>query len=144
MKTLAVWLLALGLLVGNAFAAAPAKKDKDAKKEEPAKIEGVPISRGDRGFLGVRIVDGNLRVTFYDAKKKPMAPDVVRAIAHWPVKYQSTDERTVLNPGGDEHSLMSAKVVKPPYAFKLFITLMTTGPDGNEVASENYTLDFHQ
>jgi hypothetical protein len=145
MKTCALLVVAFGLLVGAVSAATPAKdaKKDTKKKEEPAKIEGITIPRGDKGFLGIRLVDNNFRLTFYDAKKKPVAPDAVRAVLHWPVRYQSTDERTVLNPGGDANSLTSGKVVKPPHAFKLFITLMAAGPDGSETAAENYTIDFH-
>jgi hypothetical protein len=129
-------------------AKADPKKDakKDAKKkEEPGKIEGVEISRGAKGFMGIRVVDGVFRLTFYDAKKKPRAPDVARAMLRWPVNYKGGDERTVLNPGGDANSLTSAKVVRPPLTFKLYITLLAA--EGSEEAgtgSETFVVDFRQ
>jgi hypothetical protein len=123
--------------------AAPKKDDrkKDGKKKEepPPKIEGMEIARGS-GFLGLQLVNGTFKLSFYDAKKKPVAPDVTRAALRWNVNYQSTPEHTVLNPDGK--SLTSAKAVKPPYAFKLFITLIKG--EGGDAVTENFTVDFHQ
>jgi hypothetical protein len=110
------------------------------KEEEPPKIEGQEIKRGDR-YLGIAVVNGTFKLTFYDAKKKPIPADVVRAVLRWPVKYQKADERTVLNPAGDGKSLTSGKVIKPPLLFKLYITLIPK--DGSEdSATENYQIDF--
>ncbi len=58
--------------------------------------------------------------------------------------YKVGDERAVLNPGGDEHSLASVSLVRPPLNFRLYITLLGTGADGTETAVENYTVDFRQ
>ena len=66
----------------------------------PAKIPGMEISRGAKGFMGLELVNGNFKLSFYDEKKKPIAPDVTRAALRWDVKYQPTPERTVLNPDG--------------------------------------------
>jgi hypothetical protein len=122
---------------------APKKDDKkmgDAKKKEepPAKIEGIEIARGT-GFMGIQLVGGTFKLSFYDAKKKPVAPDVTRASLSWKVRYQSLPERTVLNPDGN--ALTSAKVVKPPYSFSLAITLIKG--DGDAAATENFAVDFH-
>ena len=49
------------------------KKAEPEKKEEP-KIKGVVVPRGERGFLGVEIVGGGFKISFYDTKKKPKEP----------------------------------------------------------------------
>ena len=133
--------------------AAPKKDDKkkDSKKKEdaPGKIEGMEIPRGG-GFLGLQIVNGTFKLSFYDAKKKPVAPNVVRATFRWAVSYQKQPERTILSPGGGPNSLMSDKTVKPPYSFKLFITLFKTEGDAYatdaaaDAGAENLTVDFTQ
>jgi hypothetical protein len=157
MKTLFALLAALGL----AFTVAaqtnpPAKakggtaakdaKGKDAKaKEEERKIEGMEISRGDRGFIGIQIKDGAFRMTFYDQDKKPVPPDVARAALRWDAKYKVGQERMVLNPGGDANSLTNPRVVRPPYTFKLFITLIKdSAASGDNPAGESYVIDFRQ
>ena len=120
------------------------KADAKAKKKEepPAKIAGMEISRGAKGFLGLELVEGTFKLSFYDAKKKPMAPDVARAALRWDVKYKVGPERSVLNPSGDGKSLGSPKTVRPPYAFKLFITLLKEAAEGDEGAGESFTVDF--
>jgi hypothetical protein len=120
------------------------KKDAKKKEEEMGKIEGMEIPRPSGGYLGIRIVDGVWRLTFYNAKRKPIPPDVARVTLRWPAVYKAGDERTVLSPGGDANSMTSPKVVRPPLTFKLFITLLNPGGDGTDVAVENYTIDFHQ
>jgi hypothetical protein len=117
-----------------------------AKKEEPmGKISGIEIKRG-AGYMGIELVGPNFKLTFYDAKKKPMdiPPGIARAALRWPVNYrQGGDERAVLNPGPDGKSLTSGKAVRPPHIFRLFITLL--GPDGtDESSAENYAVDFHE
>jgi hypothetical protein len=116
-------------------APAPTKK----KEDPPAKIDGVAISRPNGGFLGLQVLNNNFVLTFYDAKKKKVAPDVARATFRWPVKYQPGPERTVLNPNGG-FALTSAKDIRPPLTFKVFISLFV---EGKEDAVESYTVDFH-
>jgi hypothetical protein len=156
MKKLLALLLALGVAatVGlaqtkpKAGAKAPpgkeAKKDGKLAEEEMGKIEGMEIARPNGKYLGIRIVDGVFRLTFYNEKRKPVTPDVSRATLRWDAKYKAGDERTVLNPGGDEHSLTSSKVVRPPLTFRMYITLLGTAADGTDVAVENYPIDFRQ
>jgi hypothetical protein len=114
---------------------APAKK----KEDPPATIDGVAITRPNGGFLGLQILNNNFVLTFYDAKKKKVAPDVARAALRWPVKYQPGPERTVLNPSGG-FALASAKDVRPPFTFKVFISLFVEGKDD---PVESYTVDYH-
>lgn len=120
------------------------KADDKAKKEEPpAKIDGIEISRGAKGYMGIQIVNSTFKLSFYDAKKKPIAPDVARATLRWDPKYKVGDERVVLNPS--EKALTSPKNIRPPYNFKLFITLFKEPAEGADpVVSENYTIDFRQ
>jgi hypothetical protein len=158
MKTLPVLVLLGGLAtsvaIGPVSAAQPAAKapaasaGKDAKgkkkEDEMGKVLGIEIARPDDRFMGIRVVDGVFRLTFYNAKRKPTPPDITRAVLRWDPKYKIGEERTVLNPGGDENSLTSSKVVRPPLTFKLFITLLTAASDGTEKATETYTVDFRQ
>lgn len=116
-------------------APAPTKK----KEDPPAKIDGVAISRPNGGFLGLQVLNNNFVLTFYDAKKKKVAPDVARAAFRWPVKYQPGPEQTVLNPSGG-FSLASEKTVRPPLVFIVHISLFV---EGNDEAVESYTVNYH-
>lgn len=132
----------------------PAKKEAESAKTAPAKkedemgkIEGLEIARSGNRFLGLRIVDGNFRLGFYDAKKKPVPPDVERAVLRWDPKYKLGIERAVLVPGGGPNMLTSEKFVRPPYNFKLTIVLLggeAKGGDDAEPAGETHVIDFRQ
>ena len=129
-------------------AGAPAKTkagDKKKKEEPPPKIDGIEVSRGERGFLGVKLDGNTFKISFYNREKKPMPVDVTGAALRWPVKYQPNDERAFLTPVGDGKALGSDKIVKPPYVFKLYITLLTDASSGGETPpAETYVIDFHQ
>ncbi len=118
-------------------AKAPAKK-----AEAPPKIEGMEIARGTKGFLGLQLVGGTFKLSFYDMKKKPVAPDVARALLRWDPKGKVGQERLVLNRDG--MALSSPRPVKPPYVFKLFITLIpegvATGADNPDAAPAGETI----
>jgi hypothetical protein len=122
---------------------APAKKAAPKKDEIPAKIEGVEIARSEHGFLGLKIVDNNFQLTFYDLHKKPIPVDVSSAVLRWPVKYQPNDERTTLTPSSDGKALTSEKVIRPPFVFKLYLMLLKDG-GADAQAAENYIIDFQQ
>ena len=124
----------------KAKAAAAKKAPATAKKadEPPATVDGLAITRAKGGFLGLQVVNNNFVLTFYNAKKAKVAPDVARATVRWPVNYQPGPERTVLNPGG-AFSLTSSKVVKPPRNFKVFISVFL---EGSEEAVESLTADY--
>lgn len=114
------------------------------KKEEPPKIEGITISRGEKGFLGIEIVNSTFKLSFYDAKKKPVAPDAARAVLRWDPKYKVGKERIVLNSDGGK-SLTNARSIRAPYNFKLFISLFKDAAEGDETgATESYVIDFKQ
>lgn len=125
-----------------------AKKDgkaapKSAKKEEP-KIEGLEIPRGgDRGFLGLQMVNSTFKLSFYDKAKKPMNVDAARAVVRWDPKYKVGQDRVVLNPSDDGKSLTSPKNIRPPHQFKLFITLLkSAAEDAEPTAGETFVVDF--
>ncbi len=156
MKTIAAaFLVGLGVAVGSAQPApatkdgrpaaapatpAPAKKDDGKKKEEKmGKIEGMEIARGT-GFIGIQIVNGVFKLTAYDAKRKPMAADFTRAALRWSPPNVKSPERVLLLPGGGVGSFTSDKIVKPPYLFRLFITLIKG--DGDDAPVENFTVEF--
>lgn len=115
---------------------APAPTTK--KEDPPAVVEGVAIVRANGGFLGLRVVNNNFVLSFYDAKKKKIDPDVTRAAVRWPVKYQPGDEHAVLNVSGK--TLTSTKFVKPPLVFKVYLGLYN---EGSDKAVESYTIDYH-
>jgi len=117
------------------------KPDPKKKKEEaPAKIDGLTIARG-AGFLGLQIVGGHFKLSFYDAKKKPVAPDVASAVLRWKVNYQPELEHTQLTPGGGPNSLTSEKVIRQPYSFRLTLLLLKGDDDENP---ETLQIDFNQ
>ena len=131
-----------------AVAAAAPKRAAEAatkKDEPPAKIEGMEIARGDAGFMGLQIVDGNFKLSFYDMKKKPLLPDITRAVLRWQPTYQKAEERVVLERSSDGKYLTSPRIIRPPHAFKLYMTLFKEPAPGTEaVAAENYVIDFAQ
>lgn len=116
---------------------------KTSKKEEP-KIAGMAVARGERGYLGVAIKGGVFNISFYGKDKKPVPVDVSAAALRWPVHYQPNDERAYLTPSSDGKSLTSDRVVKPPYSFKLYITLLNATDDGQQTPVESYIIDFAQ
>ncbi len=118
--------------------AAPAGGSQD----ETGVIEGLEIPRPGGGYWGLQILNNNFVLSCYNAKKKKVAPDVAMATMRWSVRYQPNDERAVLNPGGDGTSLTSAKIVKPPHTFKVFIGLFASEHD--DAAVESYVVDYHE
>jgi hypothetical protein len=129
-------------------AAEKTKAEKSApKKSEPVvkeelKIKGIAVPRGERGFMGIEMVGGNFKISFYDTKKKPIPPDVTRAALRWDAKYKVGQERLVLNPDADGKSLSNPKTIRPPYNFKLFITLIKEATEKEEPVGETHVVDF--
>jgi hypothetical protein len=126
---------------GTPAKAAPAKK-QEKKEEELPKIPGTVITRANGNKLGLEVVDGKFKLTFYDKKHKPMAIDVTRANARWPNTRSGTpsDYRTVLNGSGT--TLVGARPVFPPLTFTVYLTLLQ-GAEGEEAkAVESYVVPF--
>ncbi len=114
----------------------------DASQVEEAKIPGLTIPRAKGGFLGLVVTEtNNFKLSFYDENKKPLPVDVARANLRWPVHYSTFDERTVLTPTDDGLALTSNKFVRPPFTFRLFMTLVV---DGSDQPPESYVIDYHQ
>jgi hypothetical protein len=120
-------------------AGAKAAPDMPKKQEEP-KIDGITIPRANGTFLGLQVVNGNFVLTFYDKEKKQAAVDADRATVRWPVKYQPADERTVLNPG-TPNTLTSAKLVRPPLNFRVYLALFR---DGATDALESFVVEYSE
>jgi hypothetical protein len=119
----------------NAGTAKPAPAPV-AEEEEP-KLPGSVISRPGGGFLSLTVEGLHFKLSFYDAKKKPVAVDAVRAITRWDPVNKAGEERSILNPAG-ESALVGNVAVRPPYVFKVFITLI--GPDDKVI--ESHVVDF--
>lgn len=124
----------------------PAPKVAPKKKEEEmGKIDGVEVARGAKGYFGIQVVNGAFKVTFYNDKKKPApAGDVDRAALRWNPIHKKGDERVVLLPDGTGQSFTAGTPVRPPYNFKLFVTLIKDATDGQPAMTESYTVDFRQ
>jgi hypothetical protein len=126
--------------VANPTPAAPAKPP--VKKEEPmGKITGAEIARTNGTFLGLEVVDGVFKLSFYNKKKKPMPVDVTRATARWPNLRLPHENHSVLNPAGN--ALVGQNPVVPPFAFNVFITLLQ-GEGDDAKAVETYMVPFHE
>ena len=100
------------------------------------------VPRGERGFLGVQIVNNTFKISFYDAKKKPVPPDVTRAVLRWDPKYKVGQERVVLNLSEDGKSLASPRSIRAPYNFKLRITLLKDATETEDPVGETLVIDF--
>jgi hypothetical protein len=122
-----------------AIPAPPAKPAAPAKKkEEVPKIPGQTISRPDGTFLGLEYAGGQLKLSFYDKKKKAVAPNVTRATASWPNPRNVTgSNRAVLNPEGK--SLVGNKPILPPYTYIVRLSLLQGDGDDAQVV-ENYAV----
>lgn len=124
----------------TAPAPAPAEEAKSEGTEEEATIPGYSVERKNgKGYLGLTMEGNGFKLSFYDAKKKPVACDVARATARWRTNYKTSEEFKTLLPSGDGMTLVSPDV-KPPYNFKLvFLTLLSE--DGEVL--ESYSFAFH-
>jgi hypothetical protein len=132
-----VLLVFAGLLLSSACAMAAPAAPADEEKEGTIAGTAIKRSSGD-GWLGIELDSGSFVLTFYNAKKKPTAADKTGAVLRWPVHYQPNDERTELVPTSDPAVFASSYPVKPPYSFKLHITLLA-GPKDDV---ETYVIDF--
>lgn len=119
----------------------PGPKSPAAKTEggEQAEIPGTVITRPDGTFLGLTLEDGKYKLAFYDKEKKPMPVNVLRATARWPNLHGPGQNRTVLNRAGDGTYLLGSQFVRGPFAFRLFLTLITSETTDS---AETYSLEF--
>lgn len=97
-----------------------AKPAAPAAKEEEITIPGVTLTRPDGRFLGVETAGVVMKITFYNAKKKAEAADVVRISARWS---DSQPRFTVLLPSAPE-TLVSPAVLKRPFNYIVYLALV--------------------
>ena len=146
-------LVALGVALASITMAGGA--DAAYKKAAPERVTPPPeaveyelpttgknIPRKDGGWLNVEFPGPSMTVKFFDAEKKPVAPNVVRASARFRYAYKSDMNRTVLNRDGD--ALVSPGNVQPPHNFLVTLTLVPGGEaDYNSFGEyEIYTFKF--
>lgn len=109
-----------------------------AGEEAEVQLPGSVIARANGGFLSLTLDGIHFKLSFYDAKKQPVAPDAVRATTRWDPVNKTGQMRSVLNPADDGSSLRGTVPVRPPYVFKVYLTLI--GADGE--ALESHVVDF--
>lgn len=133
-------LLATGPMLAQPVAPKGAKTApaKETPKAE-ARIAGTVIARTDGRFLGLTLAEGKFKLRFYGKDRKPVQADVLRVVARWPNVHGPGQNRTVLTPSGDGTFVLGTQFVRPPHAFKLFLTLITA--EGAE-PTETYSVDF--
>ena len=134
MTSFARWLSValLTLCLGGVFVRA-----QDTKED---KIKGQAVQRDNGHWMGVDVSSGTFAINFYSDHKKAEKTDFVRAVLHWPVHYQPNEERTLLTANADG-ALVSAKPVRAPHTFKLYIALFV---DGKDDPVEQYVVDYAQ
>jgi hypothetical protein len=123
--------------------AKPAAPAKPVEKEEP-KIPGIVLQRpgGAGNQLGLTISNGTFKLSFYDKKRKPIAADVTRARANWQSKVRALPDQTMLNVLDGGKALGGGKPVRPPYAFVLHLSLLSSDDSGKEV--EHYDVQVQE
>ena len=139
---LITWVTAFGPM-----RAAPATAAVSPGADEEPKIEGQAIARAAGGWLGLKVEGGTFRLRFYDANKKPIAPDVARAVLRWKSNRRIAREVAVLTLGGEPNLMTSEKSVPPPYNFRLTLVLLRTGSgesEADEAGAESIAIDFRQ
>lgn len=137
-------LLASGPMLAQPAAPSPvapkgAKTAPTKAPKEEARIAGTVIVRTDGRFLGLTLAEGKFKLRFYGKDRKPVRADVLRVVARWPNVHGPGQNRTVLTPSGDGTFVLGMQFVRPPHAFKLFLTLITA--EGAE-PTETYSVDF--
>jgi hypothetical protein len=124
----------LGAFVAFAAQTAP-------KAGETAKIPGVEIARPAKGFLGLQVSGGNFLLSFYDENRQPVPPAAARAVLRWTPTNRTGNEFYVLETAADGKALTSPKTVRPPYQFRLVLSLFAAGAEN---PFETHNVDFRQ
>ena len=121
-----------------------AVNNKTETVEKEPVIPGIVLSRPNGGYLGLTLENNNFKLSFYDSTKLPVTVDVARAAARWQTQYKVADERAVLNPTPDGLALTSSKFIRPPYVFRIYLSLLKEPGEGEEAAAEPYVIYFRQ
>jgi hypothetical protein len=130
------------LLAQGTPGSTPGKNSTNAAKPPAAEpvltIPGMVLTRDKGGFLGLEIdpSTNTFKLSFYDQKKKPIAPDVAAATIRW--FYHDTGKEKLiyaLSPGDDGKSFTSPRGVEPPLPHMAVLFLFTdaTSADPAEV-----------
>lgn len=115
------------LLLFPASAATPEEKPE-------GEIEGITIARPDGRWLGLTMEGPRLFLTFYDKEKHPEIPDVASVTVR--LLFASRNpERGVMSPTPDGQRLTFIRPIRPPWNFKIFLTLIN--PQGQALESHN-------
>jgi hypothetical protein len=128
------------LLAQDSYGPKPDQSAPDAsnKPAGDSKIPGLVLSRSNGGFLGLE-VDPNsntFKLSFYDEKKKPVAPDVATATISWYFNNTGTERLLYgLDLGGDGKCLVSPRVIIRPLPLRARILLFSSASDSNPVDS---------
>lgn len=114
-----------------------------AELERPeARMEGVLIPRGEKGFLALRIAESGFELRFFSPERRPLAPDVSRAVVRFtPAGRKTGPESHLLERSVDGKALQSARTVRPPHTFRVTVLLFAAGA---EQPRETYTADFRK
>lgn len=139
MKNTIAMIFAGFLALTGLWAAPHATVTKGETPEAEPKILGAVITRADGTFLGLEVVAGNFKLSFYDAKKKAIAPNVSQARATWPNPRGQGDLRTMLNLS--ENALVGAKPVLPPYTYNVRLVLLQGTGEQQQVV-ESFVVPF--
>lgn len=114
-----------------------ASASAEPKEEEEGKIVGMPIARANGTWLSLRVDNGMFVLSFYDLKKKPLAPDAVRASAKWNPPQKAGNVYCMMAAGSDGVSLVGNKFVTPPHILKVYLSLF----DANDKVIESFIVD---
>jgi hypothetical protein len=99
-------------------------------------IPGMVLPRDNGGFLGLEIDSSTntFKLSFYDKKKKPIAPDVATATIRW-LYHDTGKEKLIygLGPGADGKSLTSPRGVAPPLPHMAVLFLFTDATSDDPV-----------
>jgi hypothetical protein len=133
----------------QSFGAEDAPASSAAPTAEEIQLQGVVIERPS-GFMTVTMEGPRVVLRFFDKDKKAIAPDVHHAIVKFKMTGRRPQNRTLLL-GTDGMSLTHGRVLRPPYNFKAFVSLVKDAggeevddeDENAEVAEgERYTVDF--
>ena len=92
---------------------------------------GVNVARGD-GWFNFAAKGSRFIVTFYDVRKKPTAAEVQNGLVRY-MYVAKRPKRTVLNLREDGQALISPPTVRPPYVFRVYLSLFSRNEaDGGE------------
>ncbi len=100
-------------------------------------LPGSVVPHGD-GWLSLSLSGGTFRLGCYDANKQPIDMPFARATARWNSTLRTSEQRLVLNPSGDGKTLKGNRPVKPPYVFKVYLTLI----NADDTVGASYVVDF--